>query len=417
MRRSEARIVRTSLLDVLLGDDTRAKRAAAALTERALWPTAIALSGQWRMTTVLRDRLARPGAPGDAARLDNATVAQLREMAIAASAYSVLAVSRANEAFDLLENGGVEAVAIKGIALIASLYGHRSLRMVGDLDVIVAEGAYPAARTALERGGYADENLDLERHLSDIELSPRVHNVARNLTRDGFEIDVHWQFGPNPPPALRSANIMARAVPATLAGRAIRVAAPADTMAIAAHHALRGYFCAHETVKDAYDLAAWWSLKPSAWNLDDVFETACRAQVETALCALWMLVARRNAGHPCAMGIAVARARLTPRDWREAEALTAFCEEQFERGARAERTVQLFDTGAISRTLAGRARRALFGAPPDGLPPSPIARRPLHRRIQGAIGRIARVARELTHLRSHGGYRALARAQGRLRRR
>jgi hypothetical protein len=289
--------------------------------------------------------------------------------------------------------------------------------MVGDLDVLIAEGTYPAARAALERGGYVDENLDLQRHLSDIELSPRVHNVARNLTRDGFEIDVHWQFGSNPPPAFRSDRIIARAVPAMLAGRAIRVPAPADAMAIAAHHALRGYFGAHETVKDAYDLAAWWRLKRGAWNLDDVLQTARRTELETALCALWLLVARRNPEHPCASGITACRERLTARAWREAEALTAFCEEQFDHGARAERTVQLFDTATLTRTLAGRARRALAGDPSDGTPPAPIARRPLYRRIQGALGRIARVTRELTHFRSHTGYRALARAQARLRQR
>jgi hypothetical protein len=415
MSPSDARIVRTSLRDVLLGDDARAAFAAATLSERALWPTAVALSGQWRMTPVLRDRLTRPGPIQDAARLDDATTTRLREMVVAASAYSALAVARANEAFELLEHDGVEAVAIKGIGLIASLYGHRSLRMVGDLDVLIAEGTYPAARAALERGGYADENLNLERHLSDIEVSSRVHNVARNLTRDGFEIDVHWQFGANPPAGLRSERIIANALPARLAGRTIRVAAPADAMAIAAHHALRGYFGAHETVKDAYDLGAWWRLKAGAWNLEDVLQTASEAEVETALCALWMLVASRDAVHPCATGIAACRARLTARAWREAEALAAFCEEQFECGARAERTVQLFDAVTLTRTIAGRARRVFTGAPPDGLPSLSVARRPLHQRVRGAIARIARVTRELTRVRSHTGYRALARAQARLR--
>jgi hypothetical protein len=412
---SDARLVRTNLLDLLLGDDAHAERAAAALSERALWPTAIALSGQWRMTLVLHDRLTRPGRVRAGARLDDATVIRFREMTIAASAYSALAVTRAGEALELLARGGVEAVAIKGIGLIANLYGHRSFRMVGDLDVLVGERAYPAACAALERGGYIDENLALTRHLSDIALSPRLHNLARNLVRDGFEIDVHWQFGLNPPIALRSEGIIARAVPATLAGRAIRVAAPADAMVLAAHHALRGYFSAHETVKDAYDLAAWWRLKPETWNLDDVLQTADRAEVQTALCALWMFVARRDDTHPCAMGIAAFRDRLSAHAWREAESLTAFCEEQFERGARAERTVQLFDAFALARSLAGHGRRAFIGAPADGLPLHPVARRPLYQRIRGAGRRIARVIREMTRMRSHGGYRAMARAQARLR--
>ena len=412
---SDIRLVRTSLRDVLLGDDSHATRAARILNERKLWPAAAALSVQWRMTPVLHDRLTHADPLRTAVLLDPETSAELRTMTIAASAQSAFAVARAREALVLLARGGVHAVAIKGIALIAGLYGHRSLRMVGDLDVLVAEDAYPAARAALECGGYVDENLALERHLADIALSPRVHNVARNLKRDGFEVDVHWQFGANPPAALRSERIMARSQTVELGGDTIRVAAPADAMAIGAHHALRGYFGTHEAVKDAYDLAAWWRLKPAAWTIGDVLETAFDAEVATALCALWMLVARRDPGHPCESGIAAFHARCSMRMRREAESLASFCDTQFEHGARAERTVQLFDGNTLVRSIAGHGLRVFAGAPPAGLSEDRVERRPFTQRLAGAARRIARVARELTRLRAYGTYRALARAQGRLR--
>jgi hypothetical protein len=407
---SDARTVHVALRDLVLGDDPLAAAAARRLTQSDLWPTAVALSGQWRMTPVLRERLGRldPNAP------DPASGARLREMTIAATAHSALAVARSREVLALLERAGVEAVAIKGIALVACLYGQRSVRMVGDLDLVVREGGYPAARAVLEDAGYVDENLALDRHLSDIALSPHLHNVARNLTCADFEVDVHWQFGFKPPAEFRTDRVIERAQPALLAGTRIRVAAPPDAMTIAAHHSLRGYFAPHEVVKDAYDLAAWWSLRPDAWRLDDVIDAAIAAEVATALYALWELVRRRAPGHAVAAGVSALGARLGPRARREAEQLADFCDEQFERGTRAERTVQFFDSGRLCRTALGHGKRLIAGAPPEGpLPQPPLPRRPLARRLAGAAHRVVRVARDLANVRAYGRYRALARAQGR----
>lgn len=407
--RSDAGTLRSALVDLVLGDDAHACQAALRLSVDRLWPEAVALSGRWRVTPVVRARIGQfEAVPG--ARPDAASRERIREMTIAASAQSALAVTRSREALAVLDDAKIDAVAIKGIALIAALYGHRSVRMVGDLDIVVAEGAYPAARAALEAAGYVDENPELERHLADIALSPRLHNVARNLVRDGFEVDVHWQFGADPPPGFRTDRVIARAQRATLAGRPIRVAAPADAMAIAAHHSLRGYFAPHEAVKDAYDLAAWWRLRPGAWQLDDVLKTALDAEVATALYALWWIVLRRDPAHPVGSGIAALGARLSASRRREAQALAEFCEAQFARGTRAERTVQLFDAGRLCRTLVGYGRRFAQGAgPADAGPP----RRPLATRLTGAAQRVARVLRELAHLRSYGSYRAVARAQSR----
>jgi hypothetical protein len=406
---SDASTVRTALRDVVLGDDLHATVAARKLTEGNLWPIAVALSGQWRVTPIVSERLGRLDASPD-----RASSVRLREMTIAATAHSALAVTRSREAIALLEYAGVEAVAIKGVALIASLYGRRSLRMVGDLDLVVREGAYPAARSALEKGGYLDPYVALDRHLSDIALSPHLHNVARNLVCGDFEVDVHWQFGFKPPPAFRTDRVIERSRRALLAGTPIRVAAPADAMAIAAHHALRGYFSPREVVKDAYDLAAWWTLKPEAWHLDEVMQTALAAEVATALYALWVLVHRRDADHAVATGVAALGTLLGARERREAEQLADFCDEQFERGPRAERTVQIFDAGRLCRTLTGHGKRLVGGAPPAGPTRQPaFSRKPLPLRVFGAARRIVRVVRELTRVRGYGGYRALARAQSR----
>jgi hypothetical protein len=408
---AEARVTRTALVDLILGDEAHAGRAAARLTADRLWPLAVALSGRWRLTPVLRART-RAFVPALDMRPDKASLLRMDEMTLAASAHSALAVSRSREGLAVLADAGIEAVAIKGVALIAGLYGHRSIRMVGDLDVVVNEDAFPAACAALAEAGYIDENPPLDRHLSDISLSPRLHNVARNLTRDGFEIDVHGKFGPSPPPSFRTDGVIRRAQTATLAGRPIRIAAPADAMAISAQHSLRGYFAPHESVKDSYDLAAWWSLRPDAWQLDEVVRTALEAELATALCALWSIVLRRDPTHPLGSGVAALSGRLSRRQVREAEALSAFCEDQFVHGMRAERTVQMFDVGRLCRSFVGLTTRKLPVLEPAGDEAWP-ARRPLVRRVAGGAVRIGRVLRELTLWRAFGSYRAVARAQSR----
>ena len=413
MLSSNARAVRTALRDLVLGDDRHVTAAARLLAERDLWPMAVALSGQWHVTASLRERMENLRDALGAGAPDAASDARMREMAIIVAAQTALVVTRSRDALGVLAAAGVDAVAIKGVALIAGLYGGGSLRMAGDLDVVVREDAYPAALAALDAAGYVDENPALERHLSDIALSLRVNNVARNMVRDGFEVDVHWQFGAKPLATFRTDGVIERAHTAVLGRTPIRVAAPPDAMTIAAHHSLRGYFAPHEVVKDAFDLAAWWRLRRDVWQLEDVVRRAEAAEVATALYALWEFVRRRNPGHPIAEGVAVLGARLGSRSRREAEALSDFCDEQFTRGTRAERTVQLFDTGRLGRAWLGHGQRLLVGAPPDGGGQPILAKRPFIARLTGAFTRIGRVLRELGHVGSYGRYRALARAQSR----
>ena len=87
------------------------------------------------------------------------------------------------------------------------------------------------------------------------------------------------------------------------------------------------------------------------------------AEVATAMCALWMIAAAASPNHPIQRGIAAFNARFTKAARREAAALAAFCNGQFEQGARAERTIQLFDGPALARSAAGHGRRLIAGAP------------------------------------------------------
>lgn len=409
MLRTDARLVRSALCDLVLGDDARTAAAAEQLRAHDLWGTAVALSGPWRVTPIVHQRLGQMNA----AAPDAAAGADLRRMTLAAAAHSALAVARSLDALTLLEDAGIEVVAIKGIGLLADLYGHRSVRMLGDLDVIVREHAFPSVRAALENAGYVDHNPALERHLSDIALSARLHNVARNFVRDGFEVDVHWRFGPATLPRFSVDQVIDRARRASLGARTIRVPRPVDAMLISAHHAMRGYFAPQEALKDAYDLAAWWRLRPAAWDLDELVRSAEEAELATALSALWTFVLRRDPAHPLAQGLDALAARMDAGARREAERLADFCGDQVARGTRAERTIQLFDGAGLRRSVTGRTRRLIAGAPPDHAAAPAPPRRPFARRVAGATRRMVRVLRELLDVPSYPTYRAVARAQGR----
>jgi len=108
MLSSNARAVRTALRDVVLGDDRHATAAAELLAERELWPMAVALSGKWRMTASLRERLGHLRDVLGAGAPDAASNARMREMSIVVAAQTALVVKRSREALGVLAGAGVE---------------------------------------------------------------------------------------------------------------------------------------------------------------------------------------------------------------------------------------------------------------------------------------------------------------------
>lgn len=395
MARADAPLLRGALADLVLGDDEHAADAARRLEERGLWDVAIALSGPWRVTLILQQRLKELAAiVPDAAR------ERLRAMALAASAHNAMVLARSQKVLPLFERAGIRAVAIKGIAQIAALYCDRPVRMVGDLDAIVQPENARRALAVLEAAGYVDDGPPLEQQLVAIDASPRVHNYERTLRHDGFEVDLHWQLGPRPPDRLRAERIVAGAVPARLGRTPILVAAPVDALLLGVYHALRGYLSPHETLKDVADVAAWW-VAGDRWASDELVAGALDAQLAPALLALLAVLLQRNPAHPAAAGAAALARRLAARERRESAALARFFEDQLVRGQRSERTVQLFAPASLVRALRTAVRRTNGEHTRSGL--------------ASAALQAGRIVRELSALRAYGTYRALARAQARLR--
>jgi Uncharacterised nucleotidyltransferase len=133
----------------------------------------------------------------------------------------------------LLEQGGVEPLALKGPALAMAAYSAVTMRQFNDLDLLVRKGEVRRAADILLAAGYAPlagySVADLDR--------PGAYEIA--MTRAGalMEIDLHWRLiPPYFPLALDSEDLWRRAVRIEVEGAPVRTVAPAD-------HLL--YLCAH----------------------------------------------------------------------------------------------------------------------------------------------------------------------------
>jgi hypothetical protein len=315
---------------------------------------------------------------------------------------------------DLLTQAGVVSVAIKGIATIATIYGSAARRMVADVDLVIEGERLAAARTALEGAGFADVSPPFESHVAAIGFSRYLHNYARTFVRDGIEIDLHWQFGPRPPPVLESRRIVERSAVACAERVNVRVSGPIETALVAVHHALRGSFRASETLKDTADLSSWWQRFGDTQG-ESLIAAAFENGLGSSLLALARLIARRNAGASIARAVPAMEAALPREKRREAERLGAFAEHNLRDESPDDTTVELLAPAVFARSIVGPLLHNVGRRGParagDGAPS--VVRRPLLARIRARLERGGRIGRELLRFERVASYRAVARAQSR----
>lgn len=398
---ADLRAVRRALADLIFGDEPRRRAACAAMTERDAWADLIALAERWKLTPQLAEAL-----PGEMLQPRLRETLQSGRIAVAVRTARTLRCS--SQVTALLAARGIPSAAFKGIALVLRLYGRPAGRAVGDLDVIVAPADARRAEAVLLEAGFTSRDPAFETHVAQISASPHLHNFARTFARDGFEVDLHWQFGLAPPAPLAAERLLSRASLARIGKDAVSAVAPIDAMLLTAHHALRESFPAGATLKDAADLAAWWTLAPQAFAVDDLLDAALEAHLATTLAALWRIVATRDPHHPARAGIAAFERRFGGRACREARRLHRFCERQLAEGDRAARSVELF---APRLLLASATRRVSDTARGTERMPQ----RAVHVRLAGAVRRIGRVARDLLALRSLPELATVARNRARFR--
>jgi putative nucleotidyltransferase-like protein len=400
--------VRAAVVDLVIGDAACASRAAAALSAADAWDGAIADASRWGVVTLLHARL------NGAIRPPEAVTVALRLEALRAELRSRRVLERSLDVLQLFAQARIDAVAIKGVGAIGTLGARAAARTTNDLDVVVRERDAGWARALLRARGYSEINPPFERHMEDIALSPQLHNVARTLRKDELEVDVHWRFGPRPPPALDAERIIGRAIGVTIGTTAFRAAHPVDAVLIAVHHALRSSFVPENTVRDLFDLGAWWDDGRVPASLGELVEAAIRSGLATSLLALWATVLRRNPDHPLRSGYEWLRASLDAKACGEAALLERHFEQTLLHGNPARFTLEVFAPRVYARWLFGTLVRSLRPAPQrkeDAV--AAAARRPLTMRIANVPARCGRIAREMLRLRSLASYRAIARAQSR----
>ncbi|MDE3230406.1 MAG: sugar transferase [Chloroflexota bacterium] len=132
---------------------------------------------------------------------------------------------------------GVEAIAVKGVALALRYYGEPALRPAGDIDLLVRREDIPICADALESlGCHPHLGMGNPREFYPLFFRTLVYQFSADVT-----IELHWELTNLPLylPRLRaSEELWARAERIEIAGQPARYLAPADELRYLALHAV-----------------------------------------------------------------------------------------------------------------------------------------------------------------------------------
>lgn len=135
-----------------------------------------------------------------------------------------------------MEAAGIEAMVVKGLALVNTVYGTDGLRTFDDLDILVRRRDLDPSRAALEALGYRTRAVPLFE-----EVDHRFHDLQyfRPLSGRLECLELHWDLWD--PRQFRSdiEGFWQRARPATIAGANRLVLSDADTLLHLAIHRTR----------------------------------------------------------------------------------------------------------------------------------------------------------------------------------
>ena len=151
------------------------------------WPRLIEQAGHEGLLGLLAARLtaARPsGVPPEA-------MAELERLRRLSAQRNLRMTGQLVRILEALERHGIETLPVKGPALAQDLYDDPSVRMSGDLDILVRPRAAAAARRLLLANGFEDEGSYSERLLRRGAREGEVH-LRR---RDGEPmVDLRWRL-------------------------------------------------------------------------------------------------------------------------------------------------------------------------------------------------------------------------------
>lgn len=136
-----------------------------------------------------------------------------------------------------LERRGLAAVAVKGPVTAVRAYGDPLARRFGDLDLVVAPEQVSDVVLALREAGF-EGAAGPAGVFTETQLGAEQETALFNAGAD-LVIEIHWRFGHRfASGAIPAADLLARATPVALLGRAVTVAGASvcDSVLIAAIH-------------------------------------------------------------------------------------------------------------------------------------------------------------------------------------
>jgi len=146
-----------------------------------------------------------------------------------------LRVRCALSALDVLRRAGVRVMALKGVALLATVYRQDlGLRGMLDIDILLRPEQLGPAVEALRRAGWKARHDEV---LEDFcrGVTPWGEN-AFPLRNGDFELDIHWHFSRLDRSSWLDAQVWQHAETALLAGVEIEVPSATDLLLLVATH-------------------------------------------------------------------------------------------------------------------------------------------------------------------------------------
>lgn len=137
-----------------------------------------------------------------------------------------------------LREAGIQALLIKGAALVATVYDDVALRPMEDFDVVVPRADFRRAAELLMSLGWRMDPRpdDLEPHLAF------HHAISLKREEGGGELDLHWATTYGTFEAAGESEFWEKSRPGTLGGEPVRILAPPDQLLQVCVHATQRNF-------------------------------------------------------------------------------------------------------------------------------------------------------------------------------
>jgi hypothetical protein len=195
---------------------------------------------EMRLTALLGSRAIAlaPGSLGDSfANAVAETLATSRARSLALEAFGIRVV-------EYLEAAGIPALPLKGPFLAKRLYGDGGMRLVNDIDILVALEHTRKAAALIAEMGYVGDDPPW------IEGIPDLHYVMRDPNRHLPRIELHWRIHWYEQEFSRA--LLERSAPGSDGLREARV--EDELAALLLYYARDGFY----GLRMAADIAGWW---------------------------------------------------------------------------------------------------------------------------------------------------------------